>query len=345
MHTHHGKKSINLALQGGGAHGAFCWGVLDYLLEKNNLHFEGISATSAGAVNAVVLAQGLLHRDPEEARQTLDDFWKTISEHGIPYQFFNPYSMMQSLTEGDKFGLEYSPLYQSFDFMTKILSPYQFNPFNVNPLRKILEKKIDFAAINAHSKLKLFLCATNIETCKIRIFSNPQLSVDAVLASACLPFLFQSVEIEGEHFWDGGYIGNPPVYPIIYNCESHDVVIVHINPINRQGIPKTLTEILNRINEVSFNSSLMREMRAISFVSKLINDGIIDGNKMKKMFIHSVRSDEEMVKHSVSSKMNTDWKFLTYLKEEGRKVAKVWLEENYDKIGNATSIDLNKEFL
>lgn len=343
------QKKVNLALQGGGAHGAFCWGILDYLLEDGRLNFEGISATSAGATNAVVLAQGLLNDSYAEARTVLHQFWENLSKAGPPYSSFKPFPASNltgaNLGAVDQFSLDNSLLYYTFDVMTKVMSPYQFNPFNINPLRQLLEKTVNFNDIREKSKLKLFLCATNIETCKIRIFTNEIISVESVLASACLPYLFQSVEIEGEFFWDGGFIGNPPIFPIIYNCQSQDVVIIHINPINRKGVPKTVTEILNRVNEISFNSSLMREMRAISFVSKLIDNKTIAADKMKKMFIHSIRSDEEMATHSVSSKMNTDWKFLVYLRDKGREVAKVWLAENYESIGKSTSIDLDKEFL
>ncbi len=350
------KKTVNLALQGGGAHGAFCWGVLDYILEDGRLDIEGVSATSAGAANAVVLAQGLLNGNNQEARQLLHQFWKNVSEVGVPYNKFKPmipgtnfakafYNFNQDEGGDQRFSLDDSFLYTTFDFITKILSPYQFNPMNINPLREIFDKMIDFSKIQKSSKIKIHLCATNIETCKIRIFTNESITADAVLASACLPFLFQSVEIEGEHYWDGGYIGNPAIFPLIYNCQSHDVVIVHINPINRKGIPKTATEILNRLNEVSFNSSLMREMRAISFVTKLINNKVIPEDKMKKMYIHSIRSDEEMVRHSVSSKMNTDWEFLTHLRDKGREVTQLWLDEHFKDVGNASSIDIDKEFL
>lgn len=344
-----GKKIVNLALQGGGAHGAFCWGILDQILEDGRLSFEGISTTSAGAANAVVLAQGLLNHDYEEARSTLHTFWESISAAGIPYSAFKPFPQ-SNLTGAhmgsiDKFSLDNSLLYYTFDVLTKVMSPYQFNPFNINPLRQVLEKVVNFEEIRAKSTLQLFLCATNIETCKIRIFNKDDVTVEAVLASACLPYLFQSVEIDGEYFWDGGFIGNPPIFPIIYSCKSQDVVIVHINPINREGVPKTVTEILNRVNEISFNSSLMREMRAISFVSKLIDNKTIASDKMKKMYIHSIRSDEEMAIHSVSSKMNTEWNFLTYLRDKGREVAKIWLEENFDTLGKSSSIDIDKEFL
>ena len=338
-------KSINLALQGGGAHGAFAWGVIDYLLEDGNLDIEGISATSAGSINAVVLAQGLLNGNKEEARCTLEDFWKTISEQGQQYLAFSTLWPSLKGLSNDEYGLDNSPFYLMFDFMTRTFSPYQFNPFNINPLRDILKEKINFSAIKNKSKQKLFLCATNVETCKVRIFNNNELSVDTILASACLPFLFQSVKIGKEYFWDGGYVGNPAIFPLIYECDSRDVIIIHINPITRKGVPTTAAEILNRINEVSFNSSLMREMRAIAFVSELVEKKKIISPDMKKMLIHSIRSDAEMSEHSVSSKLNTDWNFLLHLRDEGRKIAKEWLEVNFKKIGKESSIDIRKEFL
>ncbi len=337
-------KTINLALQGGGAHGAFAWGAIDYLLEDGRIDVEGISATSAGAMNAAVLAQGMLNGDKDEARALLTHFWKTISDVGNRVSPFKAIPGM-SLFTGKKFSLDDSPLFQMSEFMTRMFSPYQLNPFNYNPLKKVLEDLIDFEAIRKHSKMKLNICATNVETCKVRIFETKELSADAVLASACLPFLFQSVEIDGEYFWDGGYIGNPAIFPLIYQCDSLDVVIVHINPIIRKGVPKSAAEIINRLNEVSFNSSLMREMRAIAFVGKLIDDGKVKKGDMKNMLIHSIRADETMAEHSVSSKLNTDWNFLTHLRDEGREVAKVWLEENFNKIGKESSVDIRKEFM
>lgn len=339
------QKNINLALQGGGSHGAFCWGVLDYILEDGRLDVEGISATSAGAANAVLLAQGLLNNDKEEAREVLEDFWRTVSQAGIPYQLFKPMTSMFTADPYEQFNLDDSALYLGFDFLSKILSPYQFNPLNMNPLKDLLSSKIDFEAIQKHSKLKIFLCATNVETGKIQIFPKEQMQVEAVLASACLPFLFQSVSIQEQFYWDGGYIGNPAIFPLIYDCASKDVVIVHINPIVREGEPKSAAEILNRLNEISFNSSLVREMRAISFVSKLIDDGTISEDKMKKMRLHSVRCDREMTKYSVSSKLNTDWTFLSHLKDQGRAVAASWLEQHFNQIGKQSSIDIQKEFL
>ena len=337
-------KTINLALQGGGSHGAFAWGILDYLLEDGRLDFEGISATSAGAMNASILAQGLMHGDKEEARQALADFWKTVSDAGK----LSPYKAMPSLSwfnEHQSYSLDHSPMFQMADLMTRIFSPYQLNPFDFNPLKDILEKTIDFEKLRKHSPIKLHLCATNVETCKVRIFENEEITVDTILASACLPFMFKAVEIEGEYYWDGGYMGNPAIYPLIYSCGSHDVVIVHINPIVRKGVPTSAPEILNRLNEVSFNSSLMREMRAIAFVEKLIHDGKVKDGDMKRMHIHSIRSDEAMSFHDASSKLNTNWNFLTHLRDEGRETAKEWLDKNYAKIGKESSVDIRKEFL
>lgn len=337
-------KTINLALQGGGAHGAFAWGVLDYLLEDGRIDFEGVSATSAGAMNAVVLAQGMMNNDKDEARQALIDFWKTVSDAGK----ISPYKALPSLPWFGKhrsYSLDNSPMFQIADLMTRMFSPYQLNPFDFNPLKDILEKTIDFETVRKRSPIKLNICATNVETCKVRIFENKEITADAILASACLPFMFKSVEIDGEYFWDGGYIGNPAIFPLIYNCQSQDVVIVHINPIVRKGVPTSASEILNRLNEVSFNSSLMREMRAIAFVEKLIHDGKIKAGDMKEMHIHSIRSDEVMSHHSASSKLNTDWKFLTHLRDEGREIAAQWLDANYSKIGKESSVDIRKEFL
>lgn len=339
----HPRKTLNLALQGGGSHGAFAWGVLDCLLEDGRIDIEGISATSAGAMNAVVMAQGLIDGDRDTARQALQDFWSSVSETG---RSFSPYNALQGWGGGHQsYSLDHSPFYQMADFMTRMFSPYQLNPFNLNPLKDILERHVDFERLQEHSPVKLFLCATNVETCQVKIFGNRDLSAQAVLASACLPFMFQCVEVNGEYFWDGGYIGNPAIFPLIYETATQDVMIVHINPIIRRGVPTTASDILNRLNEVSFNSSLMREMRAIAFVSRLIEEGRMCENDMKNMRIHSIRDDEEMAHHDVSSKLNTDWHFLTHLRDTGRETTKAWLDEHYAKIGRESSVDIRKEFM
>jgi NTE family protein len=336
------QKTITLALQGGGMHGAFAWGVLDRLLEDGRLEIEGVSATSAGAMNAAVLAYGLLKGDSENARQALHDFWRAVAQSAESY---NPFGKIPWLKGTQTFGLDHSPIYLLADIILRILSPYQFNPSNMNPLREILEQHVDFAALRRHCPIHLYLCATNVETGKIRIFSGQDMCMEAVLASACLPTLFQAVEINGEYYWDGGYVGNPAIFPLIYNCRTRDVVIVHINPIVRPGVPTKAAEILNRINEVSFNSSLMREMRAIAFVTTLIEQGKVELGGMKEMLIHSIRSDQTMAALGVSSKYNADWDFLCSLRDKGRTEAGAWLEENYHHIGQRSSVDIRKQFL
>ena len=243
------------------------------------------------------------------------------------------------------YGLDSSPIYMLTDLLLRVLSPYQFNPFNFNPLSDVLARHVDFDALSRDCPIQLYLCATNVETGKVRLFSREEICLKAVLASACLPSLFQAVEIDGQYYWDGGYVGNPAIFPLIYHCTTRDVVIVHINPIVRKGVPKTAAEILNRINEVSFNSSLIRELRAISFVTTLIQDGKIDRAEMKEMLIHAIRSDQTMTALGVSSKLNADWDFLCHLRDQGRNEAEHWLAQNYSAIGERCSVDLRKEFL
>ncbi|KVN88810.1 alpha/beta hydrolase [Burkholderia ubonensis] len=336
------RKPVALALQGGGMHGAFTWGVLDRLLEDGRLSIEGVSATSAGAMNAAVLAHGLLQGGEAAARGALHDFWRAVAESAEQY---NPLHWMPWLKGTHSFGLDHSPLYAFADMVLRIFSPYQFNPHNLNPLREVLERHVDFDGLRKRCPIGLYLSATNVETGKIRIFSGDDVCAEAVLASACVPTLFQAITIDGQHYWDGGYMGNPAIYPLIYHCDTQDVVIVHINPLVRPGVPVTAADILNRINEISFNSSLMREMRAIAFVTELIQQGKLARGEMKEMRIHSIRSDEAMCALSVSSKYNADWDFLCGLRDNGRREAHAWLAENYRHVGERSSIDIRKEFL
>ncbi len=335
-------KPVALALQGGGMHGAFTWGVLDYLLEDGRLAIEGVSATSAGAMNAAVLANGLMQGGVDGARQALHEFWFAIAQSA---QRYSPFRWFPWVKGSHSFGLNYSPLYAMADMALRVLSPYQFNPYNMNPLRDVLERQVDFGVLRKQCPIRLFLCATNVETGRIRLFSGADLCVEAVLASACLPTLFQAVAIEGQYYWDGGYVGNPAIFPLIYECSTRDVVIVHINPIIRRGVPTTAADILNRLNEVSFNSSLMREMRAIAFVTALIQQGRVDGDDMKEMLIHSIRSDETMAALHVSSKYNGDWSFLCQLRDQGREQAAAWLAQHYESVGQKSTVDIKAEFL
>jgi len=334
-------KTVNLALQGGGAHGAFAWGVLDRLLEDGRIGFEGISACSAGAMNAVVLAYGLTEGGRDGAKSALANFWRRISHSAI----FSPLQPTPFDRATHNHALENSPAFLAFDLMTRVLSPYEFNPFNYNPLRNVIEESVDFERLHTGCAVKLFLSATNVCSGKVKVFANPEITANAVLASACLPFMFQAVEIDGEHYWDGGYMGNPTIYPLIYDCDSSDVVVVHINPITRCAEPRTARDILNRINEISFNSSLMREMRAIAFVTKLIDEGQIKDGVLKRMCVHAIDAEEFMSSLGVSSKLNPDWEFLTQLRDVGRNHADRWLTENFDKLGNKSSIDIRKKYL
>jgi NTE family protein len=332
-----GVKGINVALQGGGAHGAFAWGVLDKLLEDGRLAIEGITGTSAGSMNATVLAYGLYKGGREGARETLASFWRRVSDEGrtSPLQ---P-SLLDRILHNHS--LAFSPVFLTFDLMTRLFSPYQLNPFNYNPLRKVLEQTVDFADLRRCTVTKLYLSATNVRTGKVKVFDTSEVTADAVMASACLPFLFQAVEIDGEAYWDGGYMGNPALFPLIHGCQSKDIVIVHINPLCRPDVPKTATDIMNRVNEISFNSSLMREMRAIAFATRLVDEGKVAGSEMKQMNMHSIAADDFMQGLGVFSKLNADWEFLTHLRDVGRDAAKAWLATNYDKVNKESTVDFS----
>jgi len=335
-------RTLNLALQGGGAHGAFTWGVLDRLLEEDKLSFDGVVATSAGAMNAAVLAYGLAEGGKKGAQKALANFWRRVS-HAAAFSPLQP-SLLDRLT-GSR-SLEHSPAFLVFDMVTRLMSPYQFNPLNFNPLKSVLEQSIDLDAIRmSRCPLKVHVCATNVRTGKVKIFSNDELSIDALMASACLPFLFQAVEVDGEAYWDGGYMGNPAIFPLIYSCSTPDVLIVHINPIERPEVPKSAIEILNRINEISFNSSLLREMRAIAFVTQLIDSDVDMKLDLKRIYVHGISDDETMQMLGVSSKLNADWGALTDLRDRGRERADKWLEANYDQIGRRSIVDIRDRYL
>ncbi len=335
------KKSLNLALQGGGAHGAFTWGVLDRLLEEERLEIDGISGTSAGAMNAAVLAEGYCKGGREGARAALGDFWERVGHLGS----LNPLQGGPIDWMNDVWKIDPAPSDLLFDTISRVLSPYQFNPLNWNPLRTLLEDAIDFKTLAGYDGIKLFISATNVRSGKNRVFEHAELSADVLLASACLPFLFQAVEIDGEPYWDGGYMGNPAIYPLIYNCASRDIAIVQINPLTRDELPRTAPEILDRINEISFNSTLVREMRAIAFVSRLIDEQALDSTKYKRLNIHIVEAEDEMDDLGVASKMNARPDFLQRLHRIGRGAAERWLAESFDAVGERSSIDIVDRFL
>ena len=333
-------KKVGMALQGGGAHGAFTWGVLDRLLEEEHIIADAMCGTSAGAINAVACAYGLHTGGPDKAKELLETLWRKVSQTG---SFFKPSSFDKLFGDGDIYN---SPGYLMFNNMTQYMSPYNFNPFNYNPLRDILTNIIDFEELQKYNKKKLFICATNVKTNRAKIFSNKEITVDAVLASACLPFLFQAVEIEGQYYWDGGYMGNPPIFPLITNTNLHDIVLVKINSVVIKNVPTTARDIADRVNEISFNSSLINEMKLIHYRNELLRNGILktDDKQNREIFVHTISGYDALSQLSYSSKMNTSWAFLLDLKERGRQTASKWLESDYKQVGIKSTFDVEEHF-
>ena len=334
-------KKINLALQGGGAHGAFAWGVVDYLLESGKVEIDSIVGTSAGAMNAAVLANGLATGGADGARAGLRNFWKRVSDAGrkgpLAATWFD-----KMISNGN---LDHNPGYLMMDALSRFFSPYQLNPTGMNPLHDLIAEVVDFEALRQSKDIKLFICASNVLTGRIKVFETHEITADAVMASACLPFMYQAVKIGDDHYWDGGYMGNPPIFPLIYNSKCRDILIVQLNPINIPEVPKTAQAILDRINTLSFNSSLMREMRAINFVSNLIDNGFDDGGRLQRILMHVVDAEKDLSTLGVSSKLNADWDFLMSLFEMGRVRGAEFLDQHFEKIGRQSSIDILEHFL
>ena len=339
------KKAVNIALQGGGAHGALAWGILDMLLEDGRIEVEGFTATSAGTMNALAFAQGMMENGPDGARAKLEEFWLEISKAGVMFSpvHGNPLERMMGLGSGE------NPFsYFMFDTMTRMFSPYQFNPLDFNPLKDVLLRTIDFEKVRKCDKIKLFTSATNVRTGKVHIFHAHEMSIDVALASSCLPFLFKAVEIDGEHYWDGGYTGNPALYPLFYETKSNDIILIHLNPLYREEVPTTAPAIMNRVNEISFNDSLLKELRAIEFVKRLIEKDMLRDefkHMYKDLLVHPVRADDMMKEFSITSKFDTDWDFLLQLRDAGREGMKLWLDKNFDNLGKRQSVDLKTELL
>jgi NTE family protein len=334
------RKSINLALQGGGAHGAFTWGVLDRLLEDGRFKLDGMSGTSAGAMNAAVLSQGLIRNGIDGAREALHDFWRAISEAAR----LSPVQRTPIDVFMGNWSLDHSPSYIILDLLTRVASPYELNPLGLNPLREILEAHVDFEHLRAWRRVKLFISATNVNTGRVRVFGCAEISADVVMASACLPLLFRAVEIDGVPYWDGGYMGNPALHPFIYECDSPDILLVQINPMDREGTPTTARDILNRMNEITFNSSLMSELRALDFVGRLLDEGHLEGSRYRRMNLHVIHGEEPLKRMSASSKFNAEWRFLTTLRELGREAAAEWLDRHFDDVGARSSVDVREMF-
>lgn len=320
--------TVNLALQGGGSHGAFTWGVLDRLLEDGRLSFEGLSGASAGAMNAAVMAHGWAEDGREGARAALERFWSAVGGNGSVFgaALLGPWA----------------------ELFTRAFSPYQFNPVNLNPLRDILEAHVDFERLRAASPMKMFVAATRVRTGHVRVFRESELSADVLLASACLPTVFQAVEIEGEHYWDGGFLADPPLFPFFYECDTRDLLLVMVNPLARETVPRLPGDIADRLNEITFNAALVSEMRAIAFVQKLLREDWLrpaHRDRLKDVLVHAVRADDCLPDLGVGSKSNTAMPFLLDLRERGRQAASAWLEADLASVGVRDSVDLRRTFL
>ncbi len=345
------KKKVNLALQGGGAHGAFTWGALDRLLEEERIEIEGVSATSAGSMNAAALKAGWIENGHAGARDWLERFWmKVAGLDGLEGQMSDaimewlravaPSPAVTART------LEASPGVMAAEAVTRVMSPYQFNPGNWHPLRSIVAEILDHDELASARGPQLFIAATNVRSGKPRVFRGAEITTDAILASTCIPTLYQAIEIDDpktrrrEAYWDGGYVGNPALWPLFYHTQSRDVIIVHVTPIRREEVPRTNQEILNRINEISFNAALMRELRNIEFVSRLIHEGIIEEGRMKDVLVHSVRDDHLMTRLGIATKMSPSRTLILQLRDEGRLAMDRFLRDHWDDIGNRCSVDL-----
>lgn len=334
------KKAISLALQGGGSHGAFTWGVLDRLLEDNRVEIAAISGTSAGAMNAVVMADGLMRDGEQGAKHRLEVFWRAVSDAAR----FSPIQRTALDMFMGNWNMDMSPTYLYSNMISRFFAPAEFNPLKINPLQDILLEYVDFEQVTHCESVDLFIAATNVETGRVRVFNREEVNADVVMASACLPHLFEAVEIEGVPYWDGGYAGNPPLFPFTQCKDSDDIVIVQINPIERKGAPRTAHEIHNRVDEITFNQSLLKELRAIQFVQRLLEQGALDSDNYRNMHVHVIENQQKMRSLGASSKMNAQWQFLVHLRDIGRETAGTWLDRNYSDLGKKSTVDLQEMF-
>jgi NTE family protein len=334
-------RRVNLALQGGGTHGAFTWGVLERLLEEDRLEFDAVSGTSAGAINAAILVQGLAEGGRAGAIRALDRLWRDVATRLAVSPLRN--TPIEKAIWGHD--LTHSFAYRAFDTLTRVLSPYQFNPFPVefNPLRQVMVDNLDVARLRQDPKaIRLFISATNVRTGKPRVFTRTEVTPDVVMASACLPNIFRAVEIEGEPYWDGGYLGNPAIWPLYHERGAPDIVVVQINAIMRDELPTTPSDIMNRVNEISFNASLMAEMRAIDFVQRLLDAGRLEQPRYRRIFLHLIEDEDRMREFKLSTKLNGDWEFLQILRRYGRQAADRFLDRHFGAIGRESTLDIQR---
>lgn len=339
------RKRINLALQGGGAHGAFTWGVLDALLEDGRLEFEGVSGASSGSVNAVALVDGLVRGEEsgvdsyEHARAKLRSVWRGVMAAGsLTSLNDNLASMVPFLSMLPNPGSIMANAFQQWS------SPYNFNPLDLNPLRELLRREIDFEALGKMRRHRLFLSATHISSGKAEVFTGKEVSLQAVMASSCLPQAFQAVELNGHHYWDGGFVANPPLTPLIANCKPADILLVQIAPLTRPGVPTSQTDITDRINEITFNANLLSQMHTIRFVNRLIDEGKLQEPEFKRILMHRIDGGEMLSGLDSYSKISTDTTMLNRLFEHGRAQAQTWLERAYPLVGERESVNIDRDY-
>jgi NTE family protein len=330
-----GRVRVAVALQGGGSHGAFTWGVLDRLLLEPDFEIVGVSGTSAGAMNAAILADGLRRGGPSEARAALASYWEAVGD--LPgYASFDPLPVPGATRS---WHLDNNPIFLWMDMLARVWSPYQTNLWNYNPLRAPLER-IDFRELRRDQDApRVFIGATNVRSGLRRVFDNSELSLDVLLASACLPLAYQAVEIGGEHYWDGGYTGNPPLAPLYLRTTATDVVVIGVNPILRADVPRTAREIISRIDEISFNSAFISELAAIAFIEHFFEPAAAK-DRVRRMFMHLI-NDKELDALGASSKMNNDRAFLEHLRNVGWIAAEHWLASNLRFVGERSTVDLS----
>jgi len=327
---------VDFALQGGGAHGAFTWGVLDRLLEEPWLRIDGISGTSAGAMNAAVLVDGHAKDGADGARAALEKFWRRVSNAAL----LSPLRRTPLDILLGRWTLDHSPIFLAMDLMTRLFSPYDLSPGGTNPLRNILAETVHFDRL-AQASIKLFVTATNVRTGRGRVFRNSEITPNVLLASACLPTLFQAIEIDGEGYWDGGYSGNPTITPLVRECNSQDTILVQINPVERPGLPRSARDILDRLNEVSFNAVLLKELRMIALLHQIAQPDNSESAKWAEMRIHRISSNV-MIELGYSSKLNAEWEFLCMLRDEGRRAGDAFLRAHHDDLGRRSTFDLDE---
>lgn len=323
-------KRVNLALQGGGAHGAFTWGVIDYLLEDDRVGIDGLSGASAGAINAVMLADGLARGGRDEARKRLADFWRAASVDGglssVQRQVFDRLLTAHSFAT--------APMNRWMQSMSRLMGT-DVNPLNINPLKRLIERFVDFDAIRGSGR-DLFISTTNSQTGNLRIFTAGELTPEAVLASAALPTLFRAVEIDGEPYWDGGYTSNPPLLPFLQTGQSEDVLLVQIFPVRREETPTSSHEIAGRTSEIAFNAPLYAELRALDAIGRVTAE---QGKDARQLRLHRIVLDEQEVTAEAANRLNNRFDVFQTLHDLGRGAAQRFLAEHFDAIGNHGTMD------